>query len=229
MAPGYSPFYYVDESLVLSMENSRHFTRVLRKGAGDIMEISDGKGRSWQARALLSESGVIRAERVSACREEPQPFLRLACAVAKGQRMAYLVEKSAELGVRDIQPILCQHASVRNITDGMLRRWRAIALSGSAQSRSPWICSVLPPVPLEKLLRSRDCVAVLDPAGEEKSWSLLSQKEEWTILVGPEGGWSGKERAYFQENSIPLLPLMKRILRIETAAAAAVATYYALN
>lgn len=230
MAPGkHVPFYYVDDSFCLSTDDARHFTRVLRQSAGDTLEVSDGRGRSWHARAVLTESGQVRAEAFSAPREDPGPNLRLACAVAKGQRMRYLVEKCAELGTLDIQPVLCRHASVRNITDGMIKRWRTIALSGSAQSRSSWICSVLPLIPLNELLTSRDRVAVLDPAGEKDSWAFLSREKKWTLLIGPEGGWSKEEEVLFQNHSVPLLPLTKRILRMETAAVAAIAMYHALT
>ncbi|HPR63852.1 MAG TPA: RsmE family RNA methyltransferase [Thermoanaerobaculia bacterium] len=228
MAPQPFPFFFLSEETRLSREASRHFLTVLRLGTGDCLEVSDGRGQIWLAEAVSVEGKQIRVRYLEARNiDSDPPRLCLATAIPKGQRMGVLVEKAGELGVREIRPIITQRSSVRTVTEGMIRRWGAIAESARAQSRYPWVCPIHPPISLEKLLSSEIQPAYLDMGDTFTSWSCLVSNPSPILLIGPEGGWSDHEYQLFQERGLLRLSMGTRPLRMETAAMTAVTWYEA--
>src|SRR5262245_18650731 len=85
--------------LTLAEEESRHLSRVLRLGPGDVVEVFDGQGFATLARVVAA--GRDRVELVAVGEPLPDralPFrLTLATAVPKGERFDWLVEKATEL------------------------------------------------------------------------------------------------------------------------------------
>jgi len=223
---GRIPFFFVREDLSLDSDDTFHFTRVMRGRDGDPLEISDGRGRHWTARARIEGKKQIQAEKLQELPFEPPPPVALASALPKGQRASYLVEKSVEIGISDLHFLSTEYSAQKGWSPGMLRRFEAVARSAAAQARRAWLPTIHAMISLPDFLERRSHAAVLEREGTPADWSRLSPKENWRLLVGPEGGWAPEELALFKRKDLPLLPLIRHPLRMETAAVAGLAFYY---
>ena len=107
---------FSDGGLLLEGERLRHLRTVLRLRPGDEFAVTDGRGAEYLARVerLGRDAGraaiVARAEP----RREPPCEITLAQALPRGDRFAFVLEKSVELGVGAIQPLL----SGRTVREG---------------------------------------------------------------------------------------------------------------
>lgn len=191
----------------LSPRESRHAVRALRLEAGDSVTLFDAAG-AWRGR-IESAGGRVT---VRVLEELPPPILpavRVAAAAPKGNRLDWMVEKLAELGVAEFTPVRFVR-SVATVEENRRRRLERVAVAASKQSGAP-LMRIRPErevseIPGEALL--------LDPdAGEPVG------KGEGILLVGPEGGLTDGERKRFERRG----RLGPTILRIETAAVAAAA------
>jgi len=211
-------------------EEARHLTRVLRVEAGQRYEISDNQA------AWLAEIVEARGERVLFRLIEPIDSPRppveitLCAALIKFDRFEWIVEKATELGVERILPIetarvekgLCEAARKR------IERWVRIARESSQQSRRVRVPEVLPPVRLENaLLESADHRYFLEEASAPPLLQVIPAPRaagaRVALLSGPEGGWTEAERLLAGAAGWQAVSLSPRVLRSETAAAAAIA------
>ncbi|WNX85212.1 RsmE family RNA methyltransferase [Agathobaculum sp. NTUH-O15-33] len=116
--------------ITLTGEDAHHACRVLRLREGEAITLCDGAGTDYECEiALAKESGVqclVLSERPSS--GEPEQHITLYMALPKGDKMELIVQKSVELGVREIVPFLSAHCVSR--PDKTEKRW-----PGGAKSR----------------------------------------------------------------------------------------------
>ena len=230
---------YVDTPLVagsrvaLPEAAARHVGRVLRSRPGDELVLFDGSGDEYPAtiervskQAVLVQVGARRERDV-----ESPLAVRLIQGVSRGDRMDTVVQKSTELGVRRITPLLSEHSVVRLDEERAQKRvahWRRVAESACEQcgrnrpprvdppATLPAVLAGDPPPGAVRLLLSTAATDGIDlprqprPAGVE-------------LLIGPEGGFSAAEAALARDAGFRGVSLGPRVLRTETAAIAALA------
>lgn len=156
--------------------------------------------------------------------------ITLCAALIKFDRLEWMIEKSTELGVERIQPVEAARSE-----KGLLRasakraaRWARIAREAAEQSRRLRAPEIMPAVRLEACLAAGgDARFRLEEDAAPTLASLLVRQpeagSEVRLLVGPEGGWTGEERAAAARAGWLPASLGPRVLRAETAAIAAVA------
>lgn len=154
----------------------------------------------------------------------PEPEIELAFAVPKGDRSATLLDAATELGVNTFVPLRADRS--HSTFDERLRpRWARIVLEAAKQSRRPWLPTLRQgTTPLDA---ARDAVrrglrvVLADPEGPPVL-SNLPESAGTCVLIGPEGGFSDREReAILGVGAVPW-SLSDAILRVEVAAIAAV-------
>jgi 16S rRNA (uracil1498-N3)-methyltransferase len=221
----------------LSEEEAHHLVHVLRRGDADELEAMDGRGGSAICRISLREGGcylewVREAERQ--VRDPDSPRICVALGVLKGDAMEWVVEKCVELGVNELQPLDCDHCVVKFDKKGpeiFRDRWKRIADQALKQSGRRTSMGVGLPARTQSWLDQKvkqpgTEVILLDEATREESLGLLGvlshlgeDVREVVLLVGPEGGWSQKERLLFERSKLKRATLGRdHILRAETAA-----------
>jgi 16S rRNA (uracil1498-N3)-methyltransferase len=137
----------------------------------------------------------------------------VACAIPKGDRPEWIVQKLTELGIDRIVLFEATHSVVR--WDGAkvqrnLERLRRVAVEASMQSRRVWL-------PTVEVLSWAAVLALPGVAlAEPGSVGLVDEAVE-SVVVGPEGGFSAAELAA----GVPTVSLGDRVLRVETAAVVA--------
>lgn len=216
-------------------ENTVRHIQVLRLNAGDAVILFNGTGSDFDA--VLEEVGRRHALcRIIAQRqpENESPLrITLAQAVSSAEHMDYTIQKSVELGVARIQPVISTRSAARlsaERTEKRTRRWQDIAISACEQSGRSIIPEVLPPLPFAEYLRQAHTglrlIASLNRA--QTLAAIAPQPEKAVLLAGPEGGWTAEEEAAAAAAGFTAVSLGPRVLRTETAAPAAIAAMQAL-
>ena len=225
--------FFVDEvrrgEAELDGEDAEHLTRVLRAEIGQQYEICDG------ARLYLSEvvEARKRSVRFRVLEElpvvEPAVRISLLMSLIKFERFEWVVEKATELGVETIVPVQAERSDkgLELAARKRVARWRKIARAAGQQSHRVRLPEISGPVGLTRALafegrriyleEAPGCPLLLKAVPKPKAGEAVA------ILVGPEGGWSDRERSQLVAASWEPVSLGPQILRAETAAIAAAA------
>jgi 16S rRNA (uracil1498-N3)-methyltransferase len=147
--------------------------------------------------------------------------------------MNFTLQKTVELGVREIYPVFTQRSGVKfdaHRTEKKMRHWRQIVIASCEQCGRTRIPKLYPPLTLSRYFSDRrsHLGIVLDPDSNKNISDLPSDLKEITILVGAEGGLTEEEIALAVENGFQAIRLGPRILRTETAGMTALAAVQTL-
>ena len=219
------------EGIVVQLDaaQANYLGNVLRLGMGDQLLLFDGSSGEWLAR--IAECGKKRGRLTVDCRtREPEKIadVWLAFAPVKRSQTDWLVEKATELGVGRLLPVMTQRTVAERVR---LERLQAIAIEAAEQCGRTRLPEIDEPLTLKQFLDRRDPSRTLYFADEcgGRGAAKAFRPGPVTILTGPEGGFTEEERAMVRAapGAVPI-SLGPRILRAETAALAALATYMAL-
>lgn len=234
-------------SLPLDKDASHYLVTVMRRSVGDTVRVFNGRDGEW--RAVVAEAGKRSAVLTVGARLREQraaPDLHLYFAPVKRARTDFIVEKATELGASVIAPVMTR----RTIADRVRTdRLAANAREAAEQTERLDLPQIREPVTLERLIADWDPVRKLvfaDEAGEDggKPWggdagrarpmpevlsALRGKPPPFAILIGPEGGFDPAERHLLRGQDFVLpVTLGPRILRADTAAAAALTVFQAV-
>ena len=231
------------DTVALDPEESHHLFTVLRGGRESTLNLVDGRGHRLTAVAAGQEGkrALVRVETVIADpREDRRPHLILACAVVKGKRFEWALEKAVELGAHQIIPLRCDHGVI-DPRAGKQGRWLTLLKSAIKQCGRSWLPDLSTPQSLvEALAGAADgrnffgAAPWEKSAGEVRHWThLLSESprelpSNLSFFVGPEGGWSAGELEVLGRCA-ESLSLGPHVLRAETAAAAGLTALQAVR
>ena len=142
--------------------------------------------------------------------------------------MDLILQKATELGVARIVPVMSERSEVKldaQRADKRLQHWREVVISACEQSGRACIPDVLLPQALAQAAGLRSGRGfTLDPLATTGLLTLQGNPMgECTLAIGPEGGWSPRDREQLQAAGYAGLRLGPRILRTETAGIAAIA------
>lgn len=225
------PRLFVDRELgpgqtVLLEQAQAHYLRnVLRRGEGDGIRLFNGRDGEWHAR--LSQLGKKTADATCDTQITPQPQpgpeIHLIFAPIKKNRMDMLVEKAVELGATHLHPVLTRNTEVRNINPDRLLAQITEAAEQCERLDRPSLSSLqsLPDF-LTGWPKSTHIAACIERENQTAPLSEIfeSGQSAYTVLIGPEGGFTAEEKALMgkQPDLIRPASLGPYILRAETAA-----------
>ncbi len=225
-----APHFFVDllkgpdTTVSLSSQDSRHALRSLRLQPGEEVSLADGAGMLGRGR-LAGEEGdlaVISVEEVHRVVRRP-PIVSVALAPPKGDRLAWAVQKLAEVGADEVV-LMETGRGVRtwkaDRADRAADRLRAVAREAAMQSRQPFVMEVTPAVPFQDAFPPRGASGILLWAGAKAGLARVLPEEASGVrlFVGPEGGFSQEEIDTAMEAGLVEASLGSSILRSETAA-----------
>ena len=213
----------------LDAGQANYLGNVMRLGSGAELLVFEGQSGEWLAR--IGETAKKRMTLVVEQRTrelETIPDVWLAFAPVKRTQTDWLVEKATELGAARLVPVITQRTIAERVK---LQRLEAIAIEAAEQCGRTRLPEIAEPVSLKQLLADRDPARLLYFADESggKPASTVFSPGAALILIGPEGGFTGDERALIRAapNAVAI-SLGPRILRAETAALAALAAFMAI-
>lgn len=234
--PESTPRLYVDTPLAAGVRvpidggQAHYLVSVMRMKDGDPVKLFDDATGEWLALARDIRKRDLILEVAEQLRpREPVPDLWLCVAPIKKGRIDWTIEKACELGVDRIVPVLTRRTVVDRLN---LDRLRAHVVEAAEQCGRTALPRLVEPVKLAALLAEWPTERALffadETGGDPAAAAMRAHGGPGAILIGPEGGFTPEER-----DAIRALPnahgvsLGPRILRAETAAAAAVALWMA--
>ena len=164
--------------------------------------------------------------------ESPVPRVHLLSGVPANDRMDWLVEKAAELGVASIRPLMTERSVLRlkgERAEKKQAHWQAVAVSACEQSGRTRVPELHPVSTLAEGVQAADKATtrwVLSLSEGSQPLAALLQAgmpEDVYLLSGPEGGLSTAEEALAIAQGFLPLSLGRHVLRAETAPLAALA------
>ncbi len=209
---------------------AHYLVSVMRMKAGDPVKLFDDKTGEWLGVAAQIGRRDLTLDVTQQLRpREPVPDLWLCAAPIKKGRIDWVAEKACELGVDRFLPVLTRRAVVDKLN---LDRLRSHMIEAAEQCGRTALPSLAEPVKLPALLRDwpadRTLFLADETGGLPAAQAMAARPGPAAILIGPEGGFDPAEReairALPQAVGIALGP---RILRAETAAAAAISVWMA--
>ena len=223
------------DNLLLDAETSHYVRGVLRLRKGFDLTVFNGEGIEHAARVDLVARDEVRL-RVGEARcpaVESPLFTHLGLGTSRGERMDYAVQKATELGVSRMTPLFTEHCVVRLNEEKQETRhlhWQKVSRSACEQ------CGRTRPPQFDEPLRLEDWLdravglrLLFDPQGETCLRDLPAPEAGGVTLVsGPEGGFSDRERSLARQAGFTPVRLGPRILRTETAVLAALAVVQSL-
>jgi 16S rRNA (uracil1498-N3)-methyltransferase len=211
----------------LTGAHARHLAQVLRAKAGQEFEISTGADLRL-GRIVHVDSNRIDFELGDVVGQPVQFDITVAISIFKFDRMEWAIEKSTELGVARIIPLIASRSESHLVSaaSNRLERWRRIAQSASEQARRVSSPEIGGPVKLDALLAaSHGERLVLSEVESDRSLrhAVPADSSSLTLAFGPEGGWRNDELDAFVRSGWTATSLGPTILRVETAVIAALA------
>ncbi|MCD6596988.1 MAG: 16S rRNA (uracil(1498)-N(3))-methyltransferase [Bacteroidales bacterium] len=217
----------------LGPEESHHCSKVLRMSPGEKVLFMDGKGTLAEGEILEPSAKNCRIIiNLIYCNYNTRPYhLHIAIAPTKNiSRFEWFLEKSTEIGIDNITPLLCTRSERKHIN---IKRSKKIILSAMKQS----ITTVLPEINemvsiksfINNLNTENAFMAYCDSKDGIHLKSHIHPAQKYTILIGPEGGFCPEEVKLAKGKDIQLVSLGASRLRTETAGIAACHTISLCN
>jgi 16S rRNA (uracil1498-N3)-methyltransferase len=218
---------------LLNEEESRHCIKVLRHKKGDIVYIIDGKGTRARCQIADASPHSCRVQIINMEKEDDSiRKCHVAIAPTKSiDRFEWFLEKSTELGIDKISPLICSQSERKNIK---LSRLERVITAATKQSLRLWQPVIMDLINIQDFLNAEHSeqqkyIAHCDETDRKDLVTELQKhkgNESVLVLIGPEGDFSEEEINMAIANGFIPVSLGKNRLRTETAGIAACMSVY---
>lgn len=212
---------------------SGHAVRVLRLNEGDSVEVVDGVGGYYRADIILAHPKKCQLKITERLETNSYRNCKLHLAIAPTKnidRFEWFLEKSTELGIDRITPLLCDHSERKILKEERLNK---VLVSALKQSQKTVLPVLDPLVPFSQFVAKADSahkfIAYVDQNHENSCRKTYQPGKDLLILIGPEGDFSDNEIELSFKNGFLPVSLGKERLRTETAGVSVCAMFNVLN
>lgn len=216
-------------TLALSDDAAGHISRVLRMKEGQEVLLFDGSGHEFPATITnVGKKNVdVDIREKNAVSIESPLDLHLGQVISRGDKMEFTIQKSVELGVNTITPLISERCGVKldaKRFEKKLQQWQKIAISACEQCGRNTIPVIRPIMSLEEwCAEPSDALKLnLHPRAKYSINTLPEPVQKVRLLIGPEGGLSAQEIEMTEQYQFEETLLGPRVLRTETAALTAI-------
>lgn len=206
-----------------------HIARVLRMQEGQAVCLFDGSGYEYSATIIeLTKKKVVVNIDESKLNDIESPLnLHLGQVISRGDKMEFTIQKSVELGVNTITPLLSERCGVKldeKRFEKKLSQWQKIAIAACEQCGRNVVPEIRPIIQLEQWCAEQtDALKLnLHPRAKYSINTLPEPVQDVRLLIGPEGGLSEEEITMTEQYHFDEILLGPRVLRTETAALTAI-------
>lgn len=223
--------FYISKSMItedkaiITGDEAKHISRVLRMKKGDEVTLCDGEGTFYEAVLVDFDEKSVTANILSqrVAETEPRVKITLYQGVPKNPKLETIVQKAVEIGVVRVIPVDTKRCVAKLDKSEKIDRLQKIALEAAKQSRRGIVPVVCPTISFKDAVsEAKKADLSIIPYEEETKNSLKSvlvgkAPQTVAIMIGPEGGFDKDEIEHAMANGITPVTLGKRILRTETA------------
>jgi|WetSurSiteA1Bulk_404760.scaffolds.fasta_scaffold04608_3 16S rRNA (uracil1498-N3)-methyltransferase len=219
---------------VLDPNESKHSVRVLRMAKGDNLRIVDGKGSLYEGIIINPDPAGCQVKITSVTRdfEKRNYHLNIAISPIKNpERFEWFVEKSVEIGIDEITPLICRNTEKPGIKRDRLNNIIVSAMKQSVKAFRPVLNEAFAFNDFIKSdIRGIRMIAHCNPAIKRYKMDQVYKKDrDAVILIGPEGDFSEEEINLALDNGFKPVDFGSSRLRTETAGIAACHSVYFIN
>jgi len=214
-----------DQVYCLDTDIIHQIKDVLKIKIGEEVVLGDGAGKAVVAELVaITKKEIVFLVKNDLPNQPSKNKVSLFVSLLKRDSFEWLLQKTVEVGVNEIIPILSERTVKIGLNE---KRCQKIIKEAAEQSQRLFLPTLMPVVSFKEAIKAASGRVVLfDPSGQSASSSKLKSKN-FSIFIGPEGGWTENEIKSAKDRQATIASLGDNILRGETAAV--VATYLAKN
>lgn len=215
----------LDNSFILSSDDTYHITKVMRMINGDKIEVV--YEQELYICEIVELEPVVKSRIIEKTDElnELSYSVTIVQSLVKEQKMDYILQKTTELGVNEIIPYQASRSIVKldSKETKKVERWQKIVKEAAEQSKRVMVPVISNPITLSNLVKLSDydikflCTVNESSQNLKKVLSNLTGNVRMLFVIGPEGGFKEEEERKFLENGFVSVSLGSSVLRTETA------------
>lgn len=213
----YSNYKANDKYVVMNEIDSKHIIRSFRKNIGDSIMITNGLGYLCNAKIVeIGKKIKVKINSIEKFKSSSNSIHIALSPLKNASRFEWFVEKSTELGISQITPLVCEYSEKKKVNMDRLERILISSLKQSNQFFKPIINSIKT---FEDFIRdNEDELLMANLKTSNKIKRELFTKNNICLMIGPEGGFSDSEIKLAKKKNIKEITLGNSRLRSETAA-----------
>lgn len=211
----------IEDTFILKNDDYYHIKTVMRMKDKDKIEVVyDEIPYLCEINNISTNIEIKIIDKLDIIKDN-MPYITLLIPILKEQKMDYILQKSTELGVNEIIPIIMERSIVKieEKENKKLERWNRIVKEASEQSHR----NTIPKIDkIEKIntLNLKGLNLVCSTVEKENTIKKVFKNnlncDKINMLIGPEGGISQKEEEILKSNGFIPITLGNRIMRVET-------------
>ena len=219
------------EVFTIIEKQAHYLINVMRVKVGSIILVFNGYEGEYKVEIINKKNNIISCKVIEKVRVQYyEPELNLIFSLVKKDRIFNIIEKCTELGVTCFHPIVTERTQNFNYS---FKKFGAYAIEASEQTRRLTIPKINPVQNLSSLLNNWNRNEIILLCNENEGIPVMKIKNKISkpvsILIGPEGGFSGDElEGFLNLEFVKSISLGPRILRSDTAAISMVASYQSI-
>lgn len=206
------------DTFILNEIESQHAVKVMRLKYGDDIEITNGRGKLYHAQIVEAnyKKCLIKIISSEIIERQRKYMLHIAIAPTKNiERLEWFIEKSIEMGIDRITPIICNFSERKNVKKDRLDKIAIAAMKQSLNYHKPQIDEAVEFSEFIKTEKSEK--KFIAHCKAERNFVNFELANEYLFLVGPEGGFSVQEVDLAVKNGYSKIKISNTRLRTETA------------
>ncbi|MBY0541957.1 MAG: 16S rRNA (uracil(1498)-N(3))-methyltransferase [Sphingobacteriaceae bacterium] len=221
-------FYTPDinsNNYTLNEEESKHCSKVLRLGVGDVVHLIDGRGGLYKAQINEASKKHVQLLVIEHQKEygKRNHHLHIAIAPTKNiDRLEWFLEKATEIGIDEFTPIICDRSERKIIKEERLEKVITSAVKQSLTAYHPQLNKAISFADfITKNKETEKFIAHCMDGAKPYINQIVNIHQSYLILIGPEGDFTPAELNVALQNGYKPVTLGNTRLRTETAALAA--------
>ena len=218
----------INENIVMDDFAAHHALKVMRLKNNDQLILFNGDGSDITGQVINISKRQVKVSIKSKKNIRSESNLRviLLQALTSSEKMDLIIQKTTELGISEIQPIVCERSIVKikkEKIEKKLSHWRQVTIAACEQCGRAKVPKIHEPENIIKYLErtiesDKDTKIILSPEASKSLDNIAPNiKQDIKVLIGPEGDFTKQELDYSIQKGFSPIKIGPRILRTETA------------
>ena len=213
-----------NDTYILNQDDSHHIINVMRMNINDEIEVVyDSK---LYICSIISMDNLVKCKQIREIETSVNNIHKviIAQSLVKEQKMDYILQKSCELGVTELIPLITTRSIIKvdKNDNKKVSRWQKILKEASEQSKRIDIPNVSNIMDLKDLVnvnaKYKFVCSVKEKSKTIKSiLSNVNNSDTILFVIGPEGGLDNYEEEFLINNGFISITFGNNVLRTETA------------